>query len=291
MTKRKIGFYFLFLKAENIEIPIKENLHLLIDFLLEKSRIERKQDIVEEKVVFMDSCTVDRNENLLKILFKSAKHSYRAPLLDKNTVKERDNPKTINEGEQMKTHLLIKFRDGDAIIFLETGSGMLTLNNIMDYLNRALNMYNEQIGNEEEKIQGMFRCSMIPRDDFREVLQNMRRVSCASVYVDKRILGSEFLNFSEPSEELKEDIILKIKSKRKKDIKQHVYDLLDRYNGSNTQIKRIRVEGKSDNGNQNLIDTDFIIKKEYIEAQQDEDTGEFNTAFLFSQLVMLSRDF
>lgn len=291
MAQRKIGFHFLFLRIGETETPIKKSLCLLVNFLQEKSRKERKQDIPGEKVVFMDSCIEDKNENLLKILFKSAKHSYRAPLLDKNTVEERDNPKTINEGEQMKTHLLIKFKDGDAIVFLETGGGMLTINNITDYLNRTLSAYNKQIDNENERIQGSFSSNMIPRDDFREVLQNMSRVSCASIFVDNKILGSEFLNFSEPSEELQEDIVIEIKSKRKKDIKQHIYDFLDKYGGVNKQVKRIRVEGKSDNGNHNLIDTEFIIKKEYIDAQQNEDTGEYNTTYMFAQLIALSKTF
>lgn len=199
--------------------------------------------------------------------------------------------KKIDEGEQMKTHALVKFKDGDAILFLETGGGMLSYHGLAEYLNRMLAFYNGQFTNDEGKILGHFCIDMILRDDFREVLNSMNRVSCATIFTDKRILGSEALNYSEPSEELKEEVVIELKAKRGKNIMQHIYDFLDRANGANSEIRRIRVKVKLPNNNEGIIDTGFIIKKEYVDAQQNEDTGEYNTAYMFSQLVSLSRDY
>ena len=291
MANRKIGFYFLFLRQRDFEFPIKYNLIQLLNYLQERTRLERKQDIGEDKIVFLDSCTQEGDDNLLKLLFKNAKHSYRAPLINKNTVEERENPKKIDEGEQMKTHALVKFKDGDAILFLETGGGMLSYHGLAEYLNRMLALYNGQFTNDEGKILGHFCIDMVPRDDFREVLNSMNRVSCATIFTDKRILGSEALNYSEPSEELKEEVVIELKAKRGKNIMQHIYDFLDRANGANSEIRRIRVKVKLPNNNEGIIDTGFIIKKEYVDAQQNEDTGEYNTAYMFSQLVSLSRDY
>ena len=291
MANRKIGFYFLFLRQRDFEFPIKYNLIQLLNYLQERTRLERKQDIGGDKIVFLDSCTQEGDDNLLKLLFKNAKQSYRAPLINKNTVEERENPKKIDEGEQMKTHALVKFKDGDAILFLETGGGMLSYHGLAEYLNRMLALYNGQFTNDEGKILGHFCIDMIPRDDFREVLNSMNRVSCATIFTDKRILGSEALNYSEPSEELKEEVVIELKAKRGKNIMQHIYDFLDRANGANSEIRRIRVKGKLPNNNEGIIDTGFIIKKEYVDAQQNEDTGEYNTAYMFSQLVSLSRDY
>ena len=191
----------------------------------------------------------------------------------------------------MKTHALVKFKDGDAILFLETGGGMLSYHGLAEYLNRMLALYNGQFTNDEGKILGHFCIDMVPRDDFREVLNSMNRVSCATIFTDKRILGSEALNYSEPSEELKEEVVIELKAKRGRNIMQHIYDCLDRANGANSEIRRIRVKGKLPNNNEGIIDTGFIIKKEYVDAQQNEDTGEYNTAYMFSQLVSLSRDY
>lgn len=228
----------------------------------------------------------------MQILFKSAKHSYRAPLLDKNTLKSRENPKTMTEGEQMKTHALVKFKDGDAIIFLETGSNMLTCGNIVSYLNQALLLYNSQFKeNDEQRILGKFSFEMIARDNFQEVLQSMDRVLCAEIFIDKSVLGSEMLNFSNYSEQVKENVLLTIKAERKKSIKKTLYDIVDRYNSARSKIRRIRITGKSANGNANIIDTDFIVKKEIIEVQQNPDTGEYISANVFSQLLLLSNEY
>lgn len=109
--------------------------------------------------------------------------------------------------------------------------------------------------------------------------------------MDKILLGSDALDFSEPSEEIKEEIIVKVQAGRKKTIKEHIYDFLDKYNGINSHTKRIRVRGKMSNENEGIIDTGRIIKKEYVDAQQNEDTGEFDSTYMFTQLTLLSQDF
>lgn len=296
MAKRKIGFYYLFLKdkidGEEVELSIKENLLNLVSYLQDLSPIERKFDMSNDKFVFMDCFTsyADDGTSLLEILFKSAKHSYRAPLLDRDTVEARENPKTMSEGEQMKTHCLIKFKEGNAILFLETGQNMLTCNNIAEYLNNSLSLYNSDLENEN-RIDGKFCFDMIPRDDFREVLDSMTRVTLAEVYIDKDILGADYLRFSNPSEEMKEFVVMSVKAERKKSIKEHIYDFVDNLAGNESKIKRIRVKGKLSNDNESIIDTSFIIKREFVDVQQDEDTGEFNSTDMFLQLKFLSRDY
>lgn len=298
MANRRIGFHYLFLKKvvdnNEIELSVKDGLCDLLEYINGLQLIQRKKDLHNDKFVFLDIFSIHREIDgsyLVQILFKSAKHSYRAPLLDRNTVESRENPKTMAEGEQMKTHVLIKFKDGDAILFLETGANMLTISNIIEYLNNQKNDYNSQQEDEENMIHGKFYSEMIARDDFREVLAEMSRVSLAEVYIDKTILGSEFLNFSNPSDELKEDIVMSLKAEKRKCIKQHIYDLLDKWSGNNSKITRLRIKGKLPNNNESVIDTSFINKREFIDAQQDDDTGEYNSLYMFSQLVNLAKDY
>lgn len=194
----------------------------------------------------------------------------------------------MEEGEQIKTHLLVKFKNGDAIVFLETGRDILTMKNITDYLNLFISIFNNN--HRRGKIEGTFRFDMIPRDDFREILDSMRRVTCASIYVQKQILGSDALNFSNTTHEAKEDIMIEIKAQRGLSLKTMMYDLLANFNGGQT-IQRIRATGKLSDNSEAIIDTSFIIKKEYIDAQRNEDTGEYNTDFMFSQLILLSNSF
>lgn len=294
MAKRKISYNYLFLKMGEFEQPIENALSTILNYIISKEKVDRKQDVNNEKIAFLDNINYDTTSeyHTMQILFKSAKHSYRAPLLDKNTVESRENPKTMSEGEQMKTHVLVKFKDGDAIIFLETGSNMLTCGNIVNYLNQALLSYNSQFReDDEQRLLGKFSFEMIARDDFQEILQGMDRVLCAEIFIDKSVLGSEVLNFSNSAEQVKENILLTIKAERKKSIKETLYDIIDKYNSAQSKIRRIRITGKNTNGNASIIDTDFIVKKEFIEVQQDSDTGEYIYANVFSQLLALSNEY
>lgn len=290
--KRKIGFFYLtfHLNAHNERNnDIMNNLIQILSFITSKTKKFKKHDISDDRFCFLDAIEVIDDSSIIKILFKSAKHSYRAPLLNKNTVEERENPKTIEEGERFKTHLLIKAINGDALVFLETYRGGLTLKLITEYLNEYTLRYNRD--HKRNKIEGYFSFDVVPRDDFSEVLNNMSRVVCASLYIEKQILGSEALNYSNITDNIQEDIIVEVKSKRGQSIKHTIYDFLAKLNGGKTEIKKMRVKGILPNNNESIIDTSFIIKKEYIDAQQNEDTGEINTPFLFSQLEELSNSF
>ena len=286
-VKKKIGFYYLVLKDDGgLELSAHDVLIKLFVFLTNKTRLERKRDIAKDKIVFLDTCTSDKVKALLKLRFKSAKHSYRAPLINKNTVEERDNPKMIEEGEQMKTHALIKFKDGYTFLFLETGLGVLTSNNLKEYLNQMLVLYN--IEHSDDELVGHFSLQMIPCENFREVLQTMTRVSCAEIYTEKQILGSDALNFSDPTDELREEVVVSIKAERKKSIERFIYRLLDKFSGGESVIRRIRVKGKMSNNNDSIIDTGFLLKKEYVDVLQDDETGQLKSADMFSKLVELS---
>lgn len=289
MAQRRIGFFYLHCTEGENTLNIEENLLKVLRFIGGQSNRAKKKDVSDDRFCFLDSYEYDEDNHLLRILFKSARHSYRAPLINRNTVESRENPKTREEGEQVKTHLLIKFVNGDAIVFLETGKSILTLKIISDYFNTFISVFNNS--HRREHINGRFHFDIIPRDNFREILDNMNRVVFAEVFIDKQVLGSDSLNFSDRLDYVQEDIVIGLKTEKKESIKHTIYDVLAKMAGGRTEIKRVRVKGKMSDSSESVIDTDFIIKKEYIDAQQDEETGEYNTQYMFSQLEMLSNDY
>jgi len=283
--KRKVGFFYLSFRRNENDLLIEEGLRSVVNYITSLSKTRRKHDINSDRFCFIETTNYDEQNNLLKILFKSANHSYRAPLINRRTVEERDNPKSVEEGERHNTHLVIKFVDGDAIVFLETYQGALKLKQITDYINHFILMYNESHIRNQYNFH--FGFDIIPRDNFREVLNSMRRVICASVYIEKQHLGSDTLDFSNRINEVQEDIIINVKAKRNMDIASTVDDLFAKFTGGQA-IKKIRVVGKNQNNNETIIDTDFIGKREYVDAQLNEETGEINSMFMFSQLVDLA---
>lgn len=195
MAKRKIGFYYITLKKGDLELPTYEPMRFLLEYLVSLDRTQRKKDFDGSKFAFVDEYSLE--EGLITVLFKSAKHSYRAPLLNRNTVEARENPKTMEEGEQMKTHMVVKNMEDSVIALIETGSNLLTGNNIVEYFNYLISCYNANVP-DDEKIEGHFSLSMMPSDDFREVLGSLTRVTIANVFIEKRLLGDGALCFAAP---------------------------------------------------------------------------------------------
>ena len=212
MVKRKVGYYYLeFVQGEEC-LPTREPFIKVMRYCMRMVKNRRLFDLPNHKFCFLDECSESvRHENLFQIVFKSAKHSYRAPLLDKNTANERDNPKTLEEGELYKTHMVIKFQENDecGAVYIENAQNLLTMQQVVIYLNFILRKYNE----EEDRglqIEGCFKQSAMARSDFRQALDEMSRVSVATFIVDKSIVGSSALNYSNLTDEAQEDIQLTI---------------------------------------------------------------------------------
>lgn len=180
MAQRKIGFFSLYSKNEEAKWAVTDTLVTILNYISKQTKKVRKIDISNDRFCFLDMFIYNEEDGIIKLMFKSARHSYRAPLLNRNTAESRENPKTKEEGEQVKTHLLIKFKDGDVFVFLETGHGILSMKTITDYLNTFIKLYNDN--HKKEYIDGYVEFHMIPRDNFNEVLDSMKRVVCADIY-------------------------------------------------------------------------------------------------------------
>ena len=55
-------------------------------------------------------------------------------------------------------------------------------------------------------------------DDFLENLKSLSRVQSAELFVEKDIMGSEYMNLIEPTEESQDEVIITLKAKRKKSL-------------------------------------------------------------------------
>lgn len=282
IRKRKIGFYYLIFDTDNNNLDISTELNRVFSFVIAQEKIARKIDLSTNKFCLLEEIKTNIDGTIQQIVFKSAIHSYRAPLLDRETVSERDNPKTLREGESQKTHFVIKYKDGDAILIGEKFRGGLATQQFVEYLNRYKQYY-ETVHNQV--LSYKFHYETIAKDNIDEELNNLNRVLSACVYVDKQVLGSDALNFSQRIESVQHSIIIDIRASRSKSIKETAKDLIAKFNGGDRIVSKVRIKGKSVTNNDITIDTDFIEKSEYIEAQLDEDTGEVNSDYLMFQLV------
>lgn len=110
------------------------------------------------------------------------------------------------------------------------------------------------------------------------------RVSLAEITTDKQILGSPALGYNGRMEEVHEDVNITIKAKRGGSIKDRVLStILPSLN--NNRICRIKIKGKDEYGNNRTLDSLNLLKKTYVEVEKDENTGEFDSESMFTQLI------
>ncbi len=277
-TRRNISFFTL--EADN-GVDISEFMVSLIDKIKFLDKKERKQNLFNDRFCFLQRS--DFKRDAIKCLFVSAKHGTRLPLIDKNNLESRDNPKTKNEGEEEHTHMLMKFTNGECFVLLEQGRELLKMKDICNYFNA---FYNKLDGTVNDPLS----FTIVASEDFESALNNkISRLSLGEIYVDKQLLGRDSLNFSNRIDTVKDDIILQIKPQRGESIKDLIVDIFKKLDTEQSIIKRIRIKGKSEDGSECVADTLVsLTKRQSVIIQKEEDTGAIKTSNIFSQMEEIS---
>lgn len=284
MAQRRVCYYSISVENPPQDFSYEDFICTLLNFIGSQTLVQRKQDMGDDRFCFLAAKSFDPRTHIARAIFKSAKHSYRAPLIDRNTLNERDNPKTLDEGEVYKTHLVMKCSQNEVITVIESAMNLLTLKSVVDYLNLYIRRYDAAHPEDPNGIQ--FKYELVPEDDFAQALANMDRVKAATVYFNKQILGSEALGFSRELDDVQEEVEVTLKAKRNLSITQQIVGALNRLNGGQSQITKIRVKGTMDNV-ESVIDTSVIVKKTYIDVPKNDDTGEYQSAAMLTRIEEL----
>lgn len=274
-------------QEENEEVYFEEIFNKL-EKIKKQSKANRTYDLKGDKFCLLDS--VSFKADYCFGYFKSARNEFRPNLIDRKTLKERNNPKAKSEGDIEKTHFLIK-RDstGEIILFLEHNHSGITINNFINYLQK----YSKDLDVKDKKpnrYKLVF--SIIAKHNFLTELEHMQRAKIAEVYIDKQLLGNEALNFSERFVSIKQEIKLIAKADLKSDLTNFGVDLFNKLNGKKHYgINRIRIYGEDENGNNTYIDTNFMGRNDFINANLDDDTGEIISEDFFKNLILIAEEF
>jgi hypothetical protein len=281
--KRKIGFYYLTV-INNGDLTILESYNKILKFIERKIKNERKQDLGNNKFCLLDKIKFDSGDEVSKLVFKSAKHNFRPNLIHKDTAEERDSPKQKEEGEIQKTHVVTKGKNGDLIFILEKHLNGLNINQVINYLNHF-----SKLKSKEKPM--LFNFETIVKDDFLEEIDNLSRVICANIHVDKQLLGSEALNYSNRIDQANIDVVVTVKARKLGSIAEFTKDVYAKINGGERRINKIRIVGKNNNNNDVVLSTDFIERQEHINPEVNDETGEFSTKQVFIEMTQVLENF
>lgn len=279
-TKRKLGFYYLSINRDSGLVEIFKN---TINHIRLKNKDDRKYDLGNNRFCFLDYCDIRNGEERYCLIIKSAKYNHIPKLIHKDTLEERNNPKQKEEGEVEKTHIVIKVLDNSICLISDRHQGGVTITQLISYLNKFIQ---HDDGNDAK-----FNYEKVLNEDFLNEIDNLERVIQADLIVDRMLLGSEALNFSERTEHIKQYMTLTVKAEPKHSIIDAVKEWFRKIGGVNSKIYRIRIKGKNEDNNQVVLNTDGIEKQEYIEVNVDEETGEVQSIELLEQINQILNTF
>jgi hypothetical protein len=265
----------------------------VLDYIGKLGKKAKFHDLQGNKFCFLetlDKKSVSENIFIYTGFFKSARNEFRPDLINKRTGAERKNPKEITEGDIEKTHFCIKIdkEANEVYLFFERNFWGVTIDNITDYLTVFTRQYCES---KKEKKNFTIIHLEIPRNTFLTEIESLSRTSLAEVYFDKKLLGSNALNFSNRFVSLKQNLILTAKASTKESITEVAVDLWNKLKQKDSPISKIRIRGIDQNKNEVLLDTTFACKTEYIQVDLNPDTGEVNSMQLYTGLKNIANSF
>ncbi len=280
--KRKIGFYFL--TVLNSEINPADAFMLVANHINGLEKVFRSLNLGNNKFCLLDSFGISRPRSRCKIVFKSATHSFRPNLIHRHTVNERESPKVLQEGEIEMTHIITKDIQGEIVFLMEKHLNGIGVSQFIKYLNE----FSIQMDMEEPL---KFGYEIIVKDNFLNEINKLSRVTCADVFIDKQLLGSDALNYSNRIHQVKHEVILSVKAKNRDSIEDFARDLYSKLNGEESIIRKIRIVGRNEENNEVVINTDFIERQEYILAEINQITGELSTEDVFIEMNEIIQNF
>lgn len=301
MSKRKkvkITFHTLtqkMWKSEN-EAELEENpywdVETVLNYKINLPKTDRFYDLKDDKYCFVESMkkeVIDENCYLFGY-FKSSRSEYRPDLIDKTTGDERPNPKKITEGDVERTHYVLKLSktDNEVYLFLEYNHFGISIHNFVNYISESAKQYLQTLSKEKKFAIVHYE---IPRNDFPTELERLTRTVLAEVHFDKKLLGSDALDFSNRTIPLQKNLVLSARASKNESIKEFGVDIWNKMHQKNSPISKLRIKGRDENNNEILLDTDLMCQSDFIEVDKDPDTGDLNSNQIMAGMKRIATSF
>ena len=215
------------------------------------------------------------------VRFKSCKYNHSPNYMSSTDGSERPTDKKLYEGDKEVTHLCICVNPLEATCVVEERRQGVSFGAIIRYLNILLREYLKLV----ERDEGIVFCgSIIPSEDFLAALDSAEKISIAELFVDNKVVGSDYLGFLEIDANTREDIVMTIKSKPKQTFsKRALKAAFLAMTTEGTQVRRIRLRGRDYNNMSIVIDSLNAKKKDEVIVELTE-SGIVNSSSIFQKM-------
>jgi hypothetical protein len=265
----------------------------LLAILVKKNMQAKKHDILSKKKVIWLESIEDLNNGNFNLVFKSAKYDQSREVRNTDTMEGRGVLKNPEDGDEEKTHLCLRLRQGTERItaVVENNFYGIGTTDIAAYLNEQFNYIHED---SDDQYSYNVSFEMMPSEDFLIELDKMKKINLLRVTMDIKDLNlGDFQSFAD-RDILRPTVELYIRKKRGKGInipKELISSTYKEHKSTSPkkQIRKIAVEGSNDSGSLK-IDTDSIQMKHSIEVETLQPTNEVNTADFFEKASAFIRE-
>lgn len=227
-----------------------------IDYLnLLSSEEKIVNDIIQKKAASISNIICEKKQSMLfyKIVFKSCKYNHSPEYMSSRDGSERPSDKQLDEGEKELTHMCMRIDPNEAYTIFEERRNGVSIGNVVKYFNTLLKKFLEQKGVLDKFI---IWSSIIPPDDFLSSLKKANRITVANIFVDKEVLGDDYLGLMNVDASSQEELIMALKAKRMESLpKRAIEQTFTKLSTAGTVVKRIRLYGKDINKLNVVIDS------------------------------------
>lgn len=284
VQKRKLSYWSIdFLEGDNHFFDSELFCRFLtyIDTLDATSKLFR--DEKNNKAVSLSSIESQNKQGLrlFKIVFKSCKYNHSPDYMSSEDGSERPTDKQLHEGDKELTHMCMRIDGGEAYTIFEQRRNGVSMGGVIKYFNNLFHSFLLSIGDERKFY---LWASVIPSEAFLTALNNVDKITIAELFVEKTVLGSNFLGFMDIDANTQDDLIMTVKAKPRQSLtKRAVRQAYLSMTTEGTQISRIRLYGRDINKMSTIIDS--LNGKRVEEVTVDLNTnGVVDTYSIFAKI-------
>ena len=267
------------LDISTIKIRMKNNVPLddleadLIEtckYITSLEEAERVKDFEKaKKIVYMDKYEYYPEENSVYIVFTSARYAKSRKVIDTKTLKDKGVLKGIDDGDEEKTHIVIRFDwdDNRGVCIFERNSDGIGVTQLFEYLNEFIFKYHES---KKDFVYYAIVHSNIVSKEFLDELESVKRIKAVTLTVDQEdVRVSETKAFAGRDDISREvDICVKPCGKGRSILSDTVKDFYKMYRDGNKRVKRITIKADNEDRNPISFDTEKIKAKEVVDVSE-----------------------
>lgn len=191
--------------------------------------------------------------HLFKIVFKSCKYNHSPDYMSSTDGSERPTDKQLYEGDKELTHMCMRIDGNEAFTIFEDRRNGVTMGGVVKYFNKLLHTFLAQEGITDNFY---LWASIIPPEDFLTALEAADRVSVAELFVEKKVLGSNYLGLMDVDANSQDDLVMTLKSKPRQSLpKRAIKQTFLSLTTEGSRVSRIRLYGKDINKMSVMIDS------------------------------------